>query len=114
MWISRVILVVLLCAMPWATLSKTASPPNQMAGLMHVAGMAVLAWLACRGFVSNRGRTGVVLFVFGLSALMEGLQHFSPHRHSSWEDVGFNALGCLAGVFVWKFQSLNGRNKDKN
>ncbi|MBF0234796.1 MAG: VanZ family protein [Desulfamplus sp.] len=94
-------LAVLLCAMPWAALSPAASPPSQWAGVMHMAAMAVFAILACTGFVSLRGRTVVVLFVFGFSAVMEGLQHFSPHRTGSWEDVGFNAAGCLAGVLLF-------------
>ena len=100
-WVSRGLLVILLAAMPWATLSPAASPPSQWAGLMHMAAMAVFAVLACTGFVSLRGRTGAVLFVFGFSALMEGVQHFSPVRTGSWEDVGFNALGCLAGGIIF-------------
>jgi len=98
-------LVVLLGAMPWAVLSPAASPPSQWADLMHMAAMVVFAMLACTGFISVRGRVRAVLFVFGFSVLMEGLQYISPHRNGSWEDVGFNALGCLAGVLVWKLVS---------
>lgn len=94
-------LAVLLAVMPWAALSPTAGPPSQWADLVHLGANAGLAVLACTGFVSLRGRAGAVLFVFGYSALMEGLQHFTPHRHGSWEDVGFNAAGCLAGVMVF-------------
>ncbi|MCA1793397.1 MAG: VanZ family protein [Desulfobacteraceae bacterium] len=94
----RGMLVVLLGAMPWAVLSPATSPPSQWARLMHIAAMAVFAILAYAGFISLWGRVRVVLFVFGFSVLMEGLQHFSPVRTGSWEDVGFNAMGCLAGV----------------
>ncbi len=97
-WASRGVLAILLGAMPWATLSPAASPPSQWAGMMHMGAMAVFAVLACTGFVSLRGRAGAVLFVFGFSALMEWFQHFSPHRNGSWEDVGINAAGCLAGM----------------
>ena len=100
-WVSRGMLVVLLAAMPWAALSPSTSPQSQWAGLVHMGANAGLAILACAGFASLRGRAGAVLFVFGYSALMEGLQHFTPHRHGSWEDVGFNAAGCLAGVLVF-------------
>jgi VanZ family protein len=100
-WISRGILAVLLAAMPWAALSPATSPPSQWAGLVHMGAMAVFGILACTGFVSLQGRAGAVLFVFGFSALMEGMQYFSPHRCGSWEDVGFNAAGCLAGVLVF-------------
>jgi VanZ family protein len=98
---SRGTLVLLLACMPWATLSPAASPPSQWAALMHMGAMAVFAILACTGFNSLRGRAGAVLAVFIFSALMEGLQHFSPLRCGSWEDVGFNAAGCLAGVLVF-------------
>jgi VanZ family protein len=98
---SRRILVLLLACMPWATLSPAASPPSRWAALMHMGAMAVFAILACTGFNSLRGRAGAVLAVFIFSALMEGLQHFSPLRTGSWEDVGFNAAGCLASVLVF-------------
>jgi hypothetical protein len=101
LWGSRGMFAVLLGAMPWAALSQAASPPFQWAGLMHMGAMAVFAVLACTGFISLRGRAGAVLFVFGFSALMEGMQHFSPLRTGSWEDVGFNAMGCLAGVLLF-------------
>jgi VanZ family protein len=98
---SRGILVLLLVCMPWAALSPAASPPSQWAALMHMGAMAVFAILACTGSNSLRGRAGAVLFVFIFSALMEGLQHFSPLRTGSWEDVAINALGCLAGVLLF-------------
>jgi VanZ family protein len=104
-WASRVVLVVLLAAMPWAALSPAASPPSQWAAVMHMASMAVFALLACTGFATLRGRIWAVGFVFVFSALMEGLQHFSSVRSGSWEDVGINALGCLAGGLVWKLGS---------
>jgi drug/metabolite transporter superfamily protein YnfA len=94
-------LAFLLSAMPWAALSPAASPHSQWAAVMHLGAMAVLAWLACAGFASFRGRAWAVGFVFVFSALMEGLQHFSSDRTGSWEDVGINALGCLAGVLVY-------------
>lgn len=109
-WASRGILAVLLVCMPWATLSPAASPPSQWAVLMHLAAMAVIALLACTAFTTLRGRAGAVMFVFVFSALMEWLQHFSPARHGSWEDVGINALGCLAGVLVFALaQGINRR-----
>jgi len=100
-WASRGLLAALLAAMPWATLSPAASPPSQWAGVMHLTAMAVFAILACAAFVSTRGRAGAVTFVFVFSALMEGFQHFSPVRQGSWEDVGINSLGCLAGVLIF-------------
>ena len=117
-WGSRGMLAVLLAATPWAALSPAASPPSQWAGLMHMGAMAVFAVLACTGFISLRGRAGAVLFVFGFSALMEGMQHFSPHRNGSWEDVGFNAAGCLAGVVVsglacWLIGACRGIARDQ-
>ena len=48
--------------------------------------------VAVSGYSLGRGYQGV-------------FQNFSPHRTGSWEDVGFNALGCLAGVLVWKLVS---------
>jgi VanZ family protein len=98
---SRGILVVLLACMPWATLSPAASPPSRWAALMHMGAMAVFAILACAGLNSLRGRAWTVLAVFIFSALMEGLQHFSPLRTGSWEDVAINALGCLAGGLLF-------------
>lgn len=68
---------------------------------MHLAAMAVIAILACGAFVSTRGRAVAVMFVFVFSALMEWFQHFSPVRQGSWEDIGINALGCLAGVLIF-------------
>jgi VanZ family protein len=108
-WVSRGILVVLLAAMPWATLSPAASPPSRWAVLMHLSAMAVIALLACTAFTSLRSRAGAVMFVFAFSALMEWFQHFSPVRQGSWEDVGINALGCLAGVLVFALLKLRVR-----
>jgi VanZ family protein len=39
---------------------------------------------------------------------MEGLQHFSPLRTGSWEDVAINALGCLAGVLLFTLLAAAG------
>ena len=100
-WVSRGLLAVLLGTMPWVALSPAAGPPSQWAALMHLGATAGLSVLACAGFATARGRAGAVVAVFVFSALMEGLQHFSPHRHGTWEDVGINALGCAAGVLIY-------------
>jgi len=102
---SRGTLVGLLVCMPYAYLSPAARPPSQLAPYMHLAAMAVLSLLACVSFKTARRRTCAVFFIFIFSALMELLQYFSPHRNSSWEDVGINALGCLAGGML--FGALN-------
>ena len=100
-WASRAVLVVLLACMPWAPLSPSASSPSGWAVFLHLAGMAVIALLACTAFTTLWARAGAVVFVFAFSALMEWLQHFSPVRQGTWEDVGVNALGCLAGVLIF-------------
>jgi len=97
---SRVTLVSLIACMPWASLSSATSPPGQWAGMMHLAAMAIFAFLACVSFKTLWAQAGVVVFVFVFSGLMEVLQHFSPPRTGSWEDVAMNAMGCLASLIV--------------
>ncbi|MCA1786825.1 MAG: hypothetical protein LC657_12695 [Desulfobacteraceae bacterium] len=66
-WVSLGMLVVLLGAMPWASLSPAASPPSQWAGLIHMAAMAVFPVLTCGAFMNTRGRAAEVTFVLVLS-----------------------------------------------
>ena len=98
---SRVTLVSLIACMPWASLSSATSPPAQWAGMMHLAAMAIFAFLACVSFKTLWAQAGGVVFVFVFSGLMEVLHHFSPPRTGSWEDVAMNAMGCLAGVVMF-------------
>ena len=93
----RVLLVIMLLLMPYATLTSDPGTPSGAAPFMHLAGMAWVAWLACMSFVTNRNRAWAVLLVFAYSALMELLQLYLPNRNATWEDVGINGLGCLLG-----------------
>jgi VanZ family protein len=98
---SRVVLAIALLLMPWATLSPSASPPSAIAAPMHIIALAGLTVLALLSFVKIWHRVGAVVFVFGYSALMEALQYFHPERNGTPGDLAANALGCVAGVFLY-------------
>ncbi|MDY6903452.1 MAG: VanZ family protein [Thermodesulfobacteriota bacterium] len=94
----RAVLVIFLVCMPWAVLSPATNPPAQWADSAHIAAMAILSMLAWASFTGLWRRVGAVLFVFAYSALMEFLQHFSPIRTGTWEDVWVNGRGILIGL----------------
>ena len=93
--------MILLVCMPWAALSPAARPPATMGYPMHVSALAVLALLSCLVFQKIGHGMVAVFFVFVYSAFMELLQHFSPSRHGTIEDVVANGLGCLAGLVIF-------------
>ena len=98
---ARVLLVIMLLLIPYATLTPDPGAPSGAAPFMHLGGMAWVAFLACLSFEKIRTMTLAVVFVFAYSALMEFIQHYLPYRHGSWEDVGINGVGCLIGVAIF-------------
>jgi len=99
--VSRVLLVVVLVFMPYATLAPGTSPPSDAASQMHFYIMAGIIFVACMSFRTFRVRLVVGLLVFGYSALMEYFQYLLPHRHGSLDDVAINFLGSLLGFGVF-------------
>jgi VanZ family protein len=71
-----------------------------------VGALAMLSVPAYVSFTPLWGRAGAVMFVFGYSGLMEVLQHFSPGRTGSWEDLGMNGVGVLIGVGLAKWAMM--------
>ncbi len=100
---SKVLLVLMLLLIPYATLTPDPGTPSGSAPFMHLGGMAWVSLLACLSFTSLKNRTLGVLFVFAYSSLMELFQHYLPYRHGTWGDVWLNGLGCLLGAMFFLF-----------
>jgi len=100
---SRIVLGIALILMPWGTLSSSVPTPPSCAWLLHVSALTGLTVLVFLSFETTRVRAWAVIIIFLYSALLELLQHFNPMRHGSMEDVGANALGCVAGLLVYTF-----------
>ena len=98
---SRVLLVLMLMLIPYATLTPDPGTPEGSAPYMHLGGMAWVGLLACLSFEANKTRAWAVLFVFAYSSLMELFQHYLPYRHGTWDDVWLNGMGCLAGAAIF-------------
>ncbi len=102
----------MLLLMPLASLLPGTSPPSSSASYMHLASLAVAAFLACASFETIRARAGAVVFVFAYSALMELFQHYLPYRHGTWEDVMVNGVGCVVGTGVYMATGWIGGYRD--
>lgn len=81
--------------------------PLAAAMTLHIVGMAAITVLICLGLRTFRGRLLGVLGVYGVSAVLEGMQYLHPSRTGKPEDFLFNALGCLLGLGL--FALLHGR-----
>lgn len=95
----------MLLLIPWATLTPDPGTPSGAAPLLHLGGMAWVAFLACLSFDSLRSRAWAVILVFAYSALMEYFQNLLPYRNGNWQDVGINAMGCLLGTGIFMILS---------
>lgn len=69
----------------------------QLDKLFHVGEYLVFAWLLLRAKTKPQP-AWMVAVAYG--ALIEGIQGFLPWRSASWWDVGANALGATAGVWL--------------
>ncbi len=99
--VSRVLLVIMLLLIPYATLTPDPGTPSGSAPYLHFGGMAWVAFLACMSFNDIKFRVPAVIFVFAYSSLMELFQHYLPYRHGTWDDVLLNGVGSVAGAGVF-------------
>jgi VanZ family protein len=67
--------------------------------LVHSSAYGALA-LLWRLALNLRSRW-VLAGVFGIGALIEGLQGFTPWRQFEWADMLANGSGAAAGLAVW-------------
>ncbi len=109
--VSRILLVIMLLLIPYATLTPDPGTPSGSAPYLHFVGMAWVAFLACMSFNDIKFRVSAVIFVFAYSSLMELFQHYLPYRHGTWDDVFLNGVGSVAGVGVFLLINFIGLKK---
>ena len=75
--------------------------------LLHIPLYGFLAFLWIRVFNLNKlpfkkAVTYTVLITVSYGVITELYQYFIPGRDMSLGDIAFNALGCIAGIFVYR------------
>ena len=73
------------------------APSGMTAVAAHLA-LFMLAGLLVGRMLSGMGWLKVAGFLAGLAVMTEAMQHFSPGRHPSLIDVGYNLLGIGLGL----------------
>jgi VanZ family protein len=88
-----VTLLAVLSLLPAQDMVRT-SLPGQLEHFIAYAGSAAIAMV---GYGLNQGGLRIIGGFWVYAGVLEYLQHFSPGRHPSLEDLAASALGALCG-----------------
>ena len=108
----RILLVIALAIVVWASLSQTVaiSGPQHSDKAAHFIAYFGLTFLGLTGFRTPRNEILFVGFCLLLGAAMEYGQSFVPGRSMSWADMLANSLGILGAVLLyWPLRNWIGR-----
>ena len=99
----RILLVIALAIVVWASLSQTAQIPGPQNSdkVAHFIAYFGLALLGLTGFRTPRNEIFFIIFCFILGASMEYGQSFVPGRVMSWADMIANSLGIIGAVLFY-------------
>ena len=100
-WACVVVLAVL-SLLPAQDMARTGLP----GGLEHFAAYAGSGTIAMASYGLKRGAIRVIGCLWLYAAILEYLQHFSPGRHPTVQDLAASALGALCGgiavLLLWR------------
>ena len=99
----RILLVMALAIVIWASLSQTATIPGPQHSdkIAHFIAYFGVAFLGLIGFRTYRNEVLFIIFCFILGASMEYAQSFLPKRVMSWGDMIANSLGIVGAVILY-------------